>query len=140
MYGLAILIAKDDVRRNRLIEALRDAHFAQNRRRARLLRARGKHEQRHRRNNKPRFVSCDQGFPLPFAALNLRKSWRGFTCNRGPVGNCRTSENGDAGARLAWLAEKYLNIPQQTIAVNTSTRLRRTRKPITPRTFASRVS
>ncbi len=68
MYGLAILIAKDNVRRNRLIEALRDAHFAQNGRWARLLRVHGNHEQRHRCNNKPRFVSCDQGFPLPFGA------------------------------------------------------------------------
>src|SRR6267378_8461021 len=68
MHGLSILIAKDNVRRNRLIEALRDAYFVQNGRWARLLRARGKREQRHRRNNKARFVSCDQGFPLPFGA------------------------------------------------------------------------
>src|ERR1700687_3486693 len=194
MHGLSVLIAKDNFRWNRFVEALRDAHFAQNRRWAYLLRARGKNKQRNGCRAKCRCVSYAQGLVLAFGAVfsaseevplgdaltatgshfcnsiciaramatrtvpssrlsqaydssdcscsarNLSKSWRGFTCNCGPVGNCPVSENGEAGARWPCPAEKCLNSAQHRSAVNTSTRLRTTRKPKTPRTFASRVS
>jgi len=70
--------------------------------------------------------------------LEPQEAWRGFTATEGGR-QLRNSENSDAGGRLPG-CRKYLNIPQHTIADEIEHEAHDERKPITPRTFASRVS